>query len=231
MRPRTLPARLAPLGLALPLALGLAACHPHVSGNGVYLEADCGVRSFNAVKLDLGIEATIEVHPLAQGVTCVLSGDANLIPNIHLGAPGGVLQVTDAPHFDRILPLKLQITTPALSRVEASDAGAADGDSTDVIVSSAATDVLAVVGHDRSVITVAGPGAPGGTESIELSESAYYFGFDYPVTSATVALSGHGRAEVQATGEVTGSAQGSGAVLVEGGGTCAVTPAAACTNK
>ena len=58
-------ARRAPIAFALVLALG--ACHPHVSGNGVYAEADCGVGSFTAVKLDLGLQATIEVRPLAAG--------------------------------------------------------------------------------------------------------------------------------------------------------------------
>jgi Putative auto-transporter adhesin, head GIN domain len=230
MRPCTPSARLAPL---LSLALGLAACHPHVSGNGVYLEADCGVESFNAVKLDLGVQATIEVRPLAQGVTCVIAGDANLIPNIHFSTPGGVLQFTGAPDFDRILPLTLRITTPALSGVEASDAGASDGDSTTVGVTSAATLALTVVGHDRSAISVAGPGAPAGTESVTLSESASYFGFDYPVAGASVALSGHGRAEVQSTGDVTGSAKDSSVVVVGGAGACAVATsgAATCTAK
>jgi Putative auto-transporter adhesin, head GIN domain len=209
----------APLAIALALTLG--ACHPHVSGNGVYAEADCGVGSFNAVKLDLGLQATVEVRPLATGVTCVFSGDANLVPNIKFIAPNGVLQISDPPHFDRILPLTLRITTQALTSVEASDAGAADGDSTTVAVTAAATDALTVVGHDRSQIAVFGPGAPGGTETVDLSEAAIYFGFGYPVAGGSVALAGRARAEVRSSADVTGTIRDSSTLLLEGGASCA----------
>jgi len=229
----TTPSRLAPhasgLVLALALATGLAGCRPHVSGNGVLLKADCNAGTFDAVKLGLGLDATITVDPLASGVTCVLSGDANLVPNITMTAPGGVLQASDAPDFDRILPLKLVITAPALHAVEASDAGAPEGDSTRVTVGNAATQALTVAGHDGAQITVTGPGAAGGTATVTLGQSAIFFGFGYPVASASVALTDQGHAQLEVAGAVSGSASGQSAVELQGSGTCAVTLAGAAT--
>jgi hypothetical protein len=231
-RPRlatTAPGRAQKLGLAACLVAGLAGCHPHISGNGVLLEAGCKVNGFSAVKLDLGIAATITVDPLASGTTCILSGDANLVRNIEFAAPGGVLQISSAPDFDRILPLELRITAQALTAVEASDAGAQTGDATVVTVAGAATSQLAVVGHDASRITVAGPGASAGTATVELSEAAIFFGFGYPVASASVSLSGQGHAQLDSAGPVTGLAAGQSQVEVQGGGACAMALAGTAT--
>jgi hypothetical protein len=208
------------LGLAALSLLALAACQPHVSGNGVLGQVACDAGLFDTARVSLGVTATLTVDPTSTGSTCVLSGDENLIQHIQVTSAGGVVETkTELASFDRVLPLELRITTPVLVKVETQPGKS--GETTRVVVKGAATQDFTVVEQGPSSVWLSGAG--GSTLTAQLSAASMLDASAYLVGSAQATLTGGSSLHVETAGAVSGSAADKSTILVHGGGTCGVT--------
>lgn len=208
------------IGLAALSLLALAACEPHVSGNGVLGQAACDAGLFDTAKIDLGMTATLTVDATKTASTCVISGDENLIQHIQVLNIGGTVETrTELSSFDHLLPLELRITTPVLVRVETQPGKS--GETTRVVVKGAATTDFTVVEQGPSMVWLSGAG--GSTLNATLSAGAMLDARDYLVGSAQVTLAGASSLHVETAGSVAGTAADKSSILVHAGGTCGVT--------
>jgi Putative auto-transporter adhesin, head GIN domain len=221
------------LGLVA-LAAAALGCRPYVSGNGVLGTRPCLVAAFSRVSVGLGIDARITVSDPEQPVSCVLSGDENLVENFAFSTTNGQLEVAAGglDSFDRILPLTLVISTPELLGVEAHDDLSKTAWHADVRVAGAkAQDFDATATGATQITLAAATGFTGATLTATLADQAKLFADAYPVGAATVAMSGRSQAQVASSGPVTGTATDASTLAIEGGGTCQVSlsGAASCT--
>ncbi|HET9551458.1 MAG TPA: DUF2807 domain-containing protein [Anaeromyxobacteraceae bacterium] len=208
------------IGLAALSLLALAACEPHVSGNGVLGQAGCDAGLFDTAKIGLGMTATLTVDATKSASTCVISGDENLIQHIQVLHTGNTVEThTDLASFDHVLPLELRITTPVLVKVETQPGKS--GETTRVVVNGAATQDFTVVEQGPSSVWLSGAG--GSTLTADLSAGSMLDARDYLVGSAQVALTGGSSLHVETAGAITGSAADNSVILVHGGGSCSVT--------
>jgi hypothetical protein len=217
------------LGL-LPLLAALAACSPHVEGNGVYAEIvlDASqVAPFDRLAIDLPrderhVAVRASVGALQQPRQVVVGGDENVIQHVRPLVDGGRLRLRmDLDSYTVVHPLQLRIQAPELVGVEAT-AGA------DVTVLGAQASSFSVIASAEGHITLAGDG--GATLLVDLSGGAQLDAVGYPVASAQLALTGASRATVWPSGQVVGSAAEGSALLVKGGVACevALTSGATC---
>lgn len=219
------------LGAAL-LAAALAACEPHVDGNGVFLEEDwSGLPAFEGVQVEDGVEAIVTV---GGQKSVKLSGDENVVskvaPQVIDDAETGVkvLRVRVEESYTTFHPLRLVVTVPALSLIRAS--GHSDDTETSVDASGVQAAALRVSIADRARVVVQGAGT-GGTSTLLATVSGHSTeegvaveldARSYPVAAAEVALSGGARAWVKASQEVTGSAASGTVIRNFGVGACLV---------
>ncbi len=219
--------------LALAAALAtLAACSPHVEGNGVFAErtfSAADVLPFDRVVMDVpadeaGVPVKASVYARAVPREVVVSGDQNLVELISLRVEGGRLSAhLDAGSYTALHPLQFRIQAPELGGLEAS-AGA------HVTAQGARSSAFAVSGTGGAHLILAGDG--GDTLQVTLVGASLLDAASSPVTSAQVALAEGSEANVRAADPVGGTAEGPGTKLTVLGGTCGLTPTggATCTT-
>ena len=215
------PARVLPALAALAL---VAACHPHLEGNGQLAEQDRTVDAFTGVWVSDGVAAHVTIGS-PQSVR--VFADSNLVQSIetevdplvvgtHLSPDVGttpVLRVWVSGQVDPTIPPSVVVTVPSLSFVRAQDGSTAD-------VVGLASPGLRVEAASNGEVSVAGPG--GDHLDVALTDGSADASA-YPVGTAQVSLSGASRAELDA-GLVTGTASGTSIVAnLVGSGPCYVT--------
>ena len=202
-----------PKRVAAAALVALAACSAYVNGNGVYLEDDRRVAPFVGVAVDLGIDATVEV---GAEQTVIVSGDANLVPDIETEVVNGILVTsTWLEGFAPSLPLRLHVTVPYLQSASATGKSHLD-------VSGAAAAVPFVAGaFHQSEVHLAGAGGPG--LEVSLGSGAHLEAKSYAVDGADVLLNGGSAAELRVSGAVTGELRDASSLQIFGGGSCSVT--------
>lgn len=217
------PHRPGPLARAATLLLlaVASACSPEIQGSGVLREETRNLAAFAGVEVDDPIIVSIAIGP-EQRVR--VSGDSNVVAELETTVRTDpvrqlpVLEVRVTDEFTVVHPLRLDVTIPELRLVRAEDAAIVD-------VSGAGGATLAVEASDGSVVRLAGPG--GARLDVSLSggegQGARLDASAYPVSSATVALTGGARATVRASGEVTGTAAPGCTLENVGAGLCQVT--------
>jgi hypothetical protein len=218
--------RLLPIGLVSLLAL--AACNPHVSGNGVLGEEQRTVAPFDGVDISLAAEATITANATTQKLT--VSVDENLLQYIVTPVEAGVLKTRLNPivtGIDSVHPLRIVAQAKALHDVRATEAANVDvkeaGDADPGFT-------FEVVAAGLSNVQLQGPG--GGQLRVNLSGGSGLDAWSYPVAGANVALTGGSSIRINSTTDVVGSAADRSRVEITGGGTCkalALSGASTCT--
>jgi hypothetical protein len=202
------------LPVSLALLAALAACDPHVSGNGELGEETRTVAPFDAVDISLGAEATVTANAAAQRLT--VSVDENLLQYILTPVEDGVLQtrLNGVNGIDSVHPLRLVAQAKALHAVRATEAANVD-------VKGAGQPGLAfeVEAAGLSNVQLQGPG--GERLQVRLTGGSGLDAFAYPVAGANVALSGGSSLRVNSQGDPVGTATDRSHVAITGGGTCA----------
>jgi hypothetical protein len=202
--------------LRLPLAclLALAACDPHVSGDGVLGEETRNVAPFDEVEASLAFDATVTANADAQQVT--VSGDENLLQYVLTPVEGTALKVRlNGIHgIDSVHPLRLIARARSLHAVRVSEAATMDvkgaGD-------AAPGFTFEVTGTGAGRVQLQGPG--GARLVVTLSGASALDAWSYPVAGANVAISGGSTLRVNAA-EVAGTASEGSHVELTGGGSC-----------
>jgi hypothetical protein len=203
------------LALAIGLAVALGACSPHVYGNGVYAEKAFDVPAFDRLSVGLNVQATVVSGAAARAVR--LSGDENIVLQYaRLEVVGSTLTLSASETISPIHPLKLTISVPELTWVEA-----IEGSSVRVSgltgPTAAAFGVHAVEGSE---VILSGTPPAGAALTLDLDTGASVDASGYQVASAALTLAAHAEALVDCTGPVTGTASGGSTVAVSGGGSC-----------
>jgi len=213
------------LGLAILLA-ALAACSPHVEGNGIYARRvfDAGdVAAFDRLAVDLPrdgngqpVAATIHAGDAARQV--VVSGDQNVVEHVELQVEAGQLRAVIHPaSYTVVHPLQLWVQAPGLVAIEAA-AGAL------ITVAEAEAPSFSVTALGQAEVALSGGG--GAVLAVDLSQGGLLDAAGYPAGAAQVTLVGGASATVWPATPVSGSAAGTGtAVKVKGGAGCAAAPA------
>jgi hypothetical protein len=202
-------------GVALASLCALAACKTYVNGNGVYDEELRDAGPFVGIAVDLGVLADVEV---GEATSVLISGDANLIPDIETRVEDGVLVVgTWLDGFDPSLPLRLAVTTPYLEIARAAGASDLEVFGAEVSVSFEARAV------ERSAIHLAGAGGPALAATLE--GGSHLEASNFPAGEAAVSLGGGSVAELRVSGEVTGTLSGGSDLRIYGGGNCSLVTA------
>lgn len=213
-----------PLVSAIAALIALAGCDPYVRGDGRYHEEARTLPPFAGVR----VEDRLSVFVTAgreQGVT--VSGDANLVRDsietrlladpVMVGTQSvPVLRVyVDLEEYAPTIPPRVVITVPTFAYVDASDHSRVE-------VRAAPASTFRVRAEGESVVTLFGP--PGADE-LELDlDSAALDADTYPVSLASVELTGNATAELSCAGPVTGTASGTSVVDNRlGAGDCGVT--------
>ena len=218
--------RLLPIGLLSLLAL--AACNPHVSGNGVLGEEQRTVAPFDGVDISLAAEAIITANATTQKLT--VSVDENLLQYILTPVEGGVLKTRLNPivnGIDSVHPLRIVAQAKALHSVRATEAANVD------VKEAGDPDpgfTFEVVAAGLSNVQLQGPG--GGQLRVNLSGGSGLDAWSYPVAGANVALTGGSSIRINSTTDVGGTAADRSRVEITGGGTCkalALSGASTCT--
>lgn len=212
------------LGLVSLLAATLAACTPHVDGNGVFAERTLDLAAFDRLEIGLGIEATVTANAAAR--TVVISGDENLLQYIDVGVDSSTLHTSTelSGGFTTVHPLRLRIETPELVAVKAEDEAR-------LSISGASGSTFAVDAERQAQVTLVGAG--GEALVVRLRDRSVLFGYGYPVGGATLDVADGSTAQLRASGAVSGAvaggAHGGSHVEVIGGGTCSLAPEAGST--
>jgi hypothetical protein len=209
-----------PWGAAVAALALLAACTPHLEGNGQLLEQERSVPAFSGIRVSDGLIAHVTIGS-PQSVR--VFADSNLVQFIQAevdpvtvgtgATQTQVLHVWASEHILPTIPPSVVLTVPSLSYVLSEDASAVD-----VLALASPALWLEAVGHGE--VSLAGLGG-------ELLEATLSDGSldasGYPVGTAQVVLSGASRAELEA-GVVTGTASGTSIVdNLAGSGPCFVT--------
>lgn len=202
--------------LAVPIALlaALAACNPHVSGNGELGEETRAVAPFDAVDISLGAEATVTANAAAQQLT--VSVDENLLQYVLTPVEGGVLKtrLNGVDGIDSVHPLRLTIQATTLHAVRATEAARID-------VKGAGQPGLAFEVEAASLGNVQLQGPGGELLQARLTGGSGLDAFAYPVAGASVALSGGSSLRVNSRSDPVGTVTDRSHVAITGGGTCA----------
>lgn len=212
------------LGLATLLA-ALAACSPHVEGNGIYAQRvfDAGaVAAFDRLAVDLprdgnGQPVIASIHAGDGARQVVVSGDQNVVEHVELQVDAGQLRAVIHPSsYTVVHPLQLWVQAPGLVAV-----GALAGAQVTVVEAGASS--FSVNVQDQAVLALSGAG--GDLLTIDLSDGGQLDATAYPAGQAQVTLSGGASARVWSGAPVSGSATGTGtAVKVKGSAGCAPEP-------
>lgn len=209
-------------------ALALAACKPHVSGNGVLGEEQRTVAPFDGVDISLSAEATITANSSTQKLT--VSVDENLLQYILTPVEGGILEtrLNGITGIDSVHPLRIVAQAKAFNYVRATETSYVDvkgaGD-------SAADFTFVVAAAGKSNVQLQGIG--GAQLRVNLSGGSGLDARAYPVTGANVMLTGGSHLQLNSVGDVVGSAADKSTVEITGTGTCAalqLTTGATCTK-
>jgi len=217
------------LPISLLGALALAACNPHVSGNGVFGQETRTVAPFDAIEVSLAFEATVTANAPAQSIS--LSGDENLLQYILTPVEAGVLELrlNGIDGIDSVHPLRLAAQAKALRAVRATEASKLDVKGAGSAVAGFSFEVVAA---GLSNVQLQGPG--GDQLRVNLSGGSGLDAFAYPVTGANLLLTGGSTLRVNSASDVVGSAADRSRVEITGGGTCAalaLSGAATCTSN
>jgi hypothetical protein len=208
---RRLPRRLA---ASLALLWALAACEPHVSGNGELGEETRTVAPFDAVDISLGAEATVTANTSAQRLT--ISVDENLLQYVLTPVEAGVLEMrlNGITGIDSVHPLRLAVQAKALHAVRATEAAYVD-------VKGAGEPGLAfeVEADGLSNVQLQGPG--GDLLQVSLAGGSGLDAFAYPVAGANLVLAGGSTLRVNSASDPVGTVAEKSHVAITGGGTCA----------
>jgi hypothetical protein len=207
-------------GAALTALALLAACNPHLEGNGQLLEQERSLPAFSGIRLSDGLAAHVTIGT-PQSVR--VFADSNLVQFIQTevdpvtvgtaATPTPVLHVWASEHIQPTIPPSVVITVPSLSYVLSED-----GSVVDVLALASPALWIEAVGHGE--VSLAGVG--GDLLEATLSDGSLD-ATGYPVGTAQVTLSGASRAALDA-GLVTGTASGSSIVdNLVGSGPCFVT--------
>ena len=207
--------RLPHLSLVCALALALAGCDPHLSGNGVLGVEQRTVPPFDEAEISLGIEASITANAATQTLT--ISGDENLLQYVLTKVENKVLktELSVINGFDAIHPLRIVAQAITLHAVRAREASLIDVKGAG---STEAGFTFEVGASEGSSVLLQGPG--GDRLQVALAGGSSLDAWAYPVTGADVALAGGSRLRVNSTENVTGTAADQSLVEVTGGGTC-----------
>lgn len=214
------------LSLAAVALAATSACGAYVEGNCVDASETRTLSApFQGVRVQDGIQATVASGTAPPSL--VVSGDANLLPYLHVeiapdpgSVPSNVLRLwMEVPSgtFTTCIPPTAVLAAGELSYVRA------EGDS-HVSASGVATRILSVEASGKSNVEVAGPG---GDRIQVVADDASVHARTYPVAlGAQVDLTNGARAELHSDGAVNGSV-GPGCTLSNfGTGACtAVVPA------
>lgn len=208
------------------VALAATGCNPMVQGNGVLREDDrtSKLSPFLGVSAQDGILTDITVGPALR---VVVSGDENVVQYVEttvqtdaaLGIQVLVARVSFVNDYTTRNPLRLTVSVPELRFVRALGTTRAEAQ-------GVGADRFRVEGGDGSTVVVAGAGV-GAAPALEVALSGGQHGAlldarSYPVTTASVELTGSSRAQLQASGEVTGTAVPPSRVENSGSGLCSV---------
>ncbi len=199
-----------PLVLAASSLFALAACgttigSTPIEGSGTITTDSRSIGSFSGISIEGPFETTVSVG--GQPAVTVTADD-NLLPYIVTRVDGGTLVVgfKDDTSIHDSHALRVQITTPNLSRAKAEAAA-------HVSVSGIAGPRFEVEVDAAAQLTAAGS-----ADSISVSGSAGSVArlADVRAGSATVDLDAAAVAELTVSGEVTGSAKAASVVRVHG---------------
>jgi hypothetical protein len=211
------------LGLATLLA-ALAACSPHVEGNGIYAQRvfDAGaVPAFQRVAVDLprdgnGQPVIASIHAGDGARQVVVSGDQNVVEHVRPQVDAGQLRAVIDVSYTVVHPLQLWVQAPGLVAVDAL-AGA------QVTVVEAGAPSFSVTVQGQAEVALSGGG--GDLLTVDASEGGQLDAASYPAGAAQVTLSGGASAKLWSGAPVSGSATGTGTVVkVKGDVGCAPAP-------
>ena len=216
------------VGVAMGLlsTLLLTACEPFVEGNGRLRLETRTVPAFEGVHVESGI--AVEVHAHAAETKLVVSGDENVLQHVQTDVRPDhgrqVLFVRSTAAFGSTNPVRADISVPSLRYLAALDRATAIASGVE------GADRFEVEGVDGATLRLSGSGGTslevhlaGGSHGGSRLEAS-----DYPVATASVDLGAGSTAALDASERVTGTASGAGAVQIQGGGSCEVTPSSAC---
>jgi hypothetical protein len=104
---------------AVPLLLLVAGCTATTAGNGSSQTTMRTVGDFTQVQNNSSLAVTVTPGPTSVSVTA----DSNLLPYITTVSNGGVLVIDQTQSFRSSLPLRVAVTTPALTAISDEGAG------------------------------------------------------------------------------------------------------------
>ena len=216
------PSARSPAGSTLPLRAGLlagalallGACTPYVQGNGVLREETRSVDVFEGVSVSDGVLVNVAAGATsAARVAVTVSGDENIVyQNLktevrtdgETGRPVLVVYV-DMSDFSTTHPLRVSASVPVLTVLRASGVHAGSSSQIDATVSRVAE--LRVSAEKEAIVKV--PAAPAGIAAdrldVVLSSGAWLSAQSCEAVQADVQLTGASRAQLRASGSVTGS--------------------------
>jgi Putative auto-transporter adhesin, head GIN domain len=174
-----------------------------VQGSGKVGRETRSLESFSAIELSISADVTV-----TKGATpaCTISADDNILPIITTQVSGGVLTISQSKSYSSSSAIRIQVTTPSLSRLVLDGSG-------DVVLSGIDERHLKLVASGSGSIR-----ASGRVEALEARlEGAGDMGlFDLEAGSAQVTLDGSGDIHVSAHDTFSGVIQGSGDIVVRG---------------
>lgn len=174
-----------------------------VKGTGVVQQDSRTLHSFIAVKI--GISADVHIIQGDKSV-CIIEGDANILPLITTDVQDEVLTITSNKNFSSNTRLSVQITTPALSKVDLAGSGDVtldkiQGQTLNLLISGSGN--LRASGH---IITL--------KARIKGAGDMHLFALQAHAVDAI--LAGTGTIQVYASETFGGTIEGSGDILVHG---------------
>ena len=197
-----------------------------VTGSGKTLTEERQVEAFQGVSISGSARAVIRTAP---EVSCVVTGDDNIVPILVTEVRDGVLHVETKKSYRTKVPLELKLSAPAIHRLTVSGAGDVEmdgfrGDDLVVNVSGAGDVVLKAVQGAKLSLDVSGAGdveAHGTVTAlvVELSGAGDLDLDGLKTATATVDVSGVGSAELDVSKELVANVSGAGSVRHRGGAT------------
>jgi hypothetical protein len=194
-------------------------------GSGVSATTTREVGAFSAILIEVPLDATIAIGPEQP---LELSGDDNVLSLIRTEVHGDALHVRPA-QFSNIVhrvPLTLKVFTPALNAISAgasSTVTAADvqtsrmdimaNDASEVTITNLTTGTMDLHADGSSTVTLTGSA---GGMGVTLSGASQLMASEFPVETATVALSGSSEGSLRVTGSISGAISEASTLTVSG---------------
>ncbi len=181
----------------------VAACNPHVQGNGIYYEENRPRGDFQGVHVEDGVQVFATSGVVLQPVRVI--GDANVVPHIETEVEPEMVGTTSTQvlhvwvnlsgGYDPTITPQVVVSIPTFSYVNAENASP-------VQVKRAAAPVFTVKESDSARVELIGTG--GDLIDATLADESLLDATAYPTGGADVDLSGRSSAKLQSNGAVIG---------------------------